>query len=186
MANTNMRSQECSVIESTQWQRRQRAVAGSGVSFGGGDPRRALVTSRDEEKVVLGRGGGSPRCVEKVPESRVRGNRLDRLILIFDGLLLFCKGLFQLRNGLALSGNLQILLRVLLLLSPNSFFLLLKSLHHFCLEIVKQLFHPLLLLRDASFKAFPWWLHTFAHLEVGISLNGTIENILLDKIVKTF
>ena len=65
----------------------------------------------------------------------------------------------QLRNGIALSGNLQILCR-------NSFFLFLKSLHHFCLEIVKQLLHPLLLLRDASFKAFSWWLHTLALLEI--------------------
>ena len=103
---------------------------------------------------------------------RVRGNHLDKLILFFNGVLLFCNGLFQLWNRSALSGKIQILFHVFLILSPNSLLLLLKSLHHFCLEIVKQLFHPLLLLRDASFKAFPWWLHTFSLLEIGFSLNG--------------
>ena len=75
---------------------------------------RAVVTSRDEKKIVLGWGGGSPGCTEKDTESRVCGNHLDRLVLIVDGLLPFCKGLLQLHNGLTLSGNLQILLCVLL------------------------------------------------------------------------
>ena len=45
------------MIESSQRQRRRRAVAGSGVSFGGREIRVAVVASCDEKKAVLGRGG---------------------------------------------------------------------------------------------------------------------------------